>query len=91
MEKNVGGLEEGIRTTLGWLLLVFSIGSLRGAIRTRPSLTAGALVLGAILTVTGLTQTCPVNSLLGRNTYQPTEETGELSEQARQVRERAHS
>jgi len=86
MQKNVGGLDEGIRITLGPLLLVLSIGSLRGAVRMRPSLTAGAFAVGAILTVTGLTQTCPGNAAIGLDTYQPSED---LSEQAREIRERA--
>lgn len=86
MDKNVGGLDEGIRITLGPLLLVLSVASMQGSVRLRPSLTAVAAAVGAILTVTGLTQTCPANSAMGRNTYEPSESLGE---QARQVRERA--
>ncbi|WP_132059798.1 YgaP family membrane protein [Halorussus amylolyticus] len=85
MEKNVGGLDQGIRITLGPLLLVAAIGSLVRSIRLRPSLTAGAFAVGAILTVTGLTQQCPGNRALGLDTYGPSE----LSEEARTVRERA--
>lgn len=89
MQKNVGGLDEGIRITLGPLLVVLAIGSLRGAVRLRPSLTAGAFAVGAVLTVTGLTQTCPGNSALGRDTYRPTDQPGESREATRRVRERA--
>ena len=91
MQKNVGGLDEGIRITLGPLLLVLSIGSFRGAVELRPSLAAGAFVVGAILTATGLTRTCPANSAMGRDTYRDAGDgaTEELSEEARRVRERA--
>jgi hypothetical protein len=87
MEKNVGGLDEGIRITLGPLLLVLSAASIRGAIRLRPSLTAVAAAVGTVLTVTGLTKTCPANSAVGRDTYRPP--SAELSEEAREVRQRA--
>ncbi|MFC4448084.1 YgaP family membrane protein [Halorussus aquaticus] len=86
MQKNVGGLDEGIRITLGPLLVVLSIASLQGTVRLRPAVTAGALAVGAILTVTGLTQTCPANEAMGRDTRRPSENLGE---QARAVRERA--
>ncbi|UPW00635.1 DUF2892 domain-containing protein [Halorussus gelatinilyticus] len=86
MQKNVGGLDEGIRITLGPLLVVLSIASLQGTVRLRPAVTAGAFAVGAVLTVTGLTQTCPANSAMGRNTYRPTEKLGE---EARAVRQRA--
>ena len=91
MQQNVGGLDEGIRITLGPLLLVLAIGSLRGAIRLRRSVAVGALVVGAVLTATGLTRTCPANSAMGRDTYRGAEagEAEGLSEEARQVRERA--
>ena len=91
MQKNVGGLDEGIRITLGPLLLVLSIGSMRGAIRMRRSLAAGAFLVGAILTATGLTKTCPANAAMGRDTYRPTDEMNaeSVSEEARRVRERA--
>jgi len=86
MEKNVGGLDERIRITLGPLLLVLSVASMRGNVRLRPSLTAVAAAIGAVLTVTGLTKTCPANSAMGRDTYQS---SSDLSEEAREVRERA--
>ncbi|NHN59416.1 MULTISPECIES: DUF2892 domain-containing protein [Halorussus] len=89
MQKNVGGLDEGIRITLGPLLLVLSIGSFRGALRLRRSVAAGAFLVGAVLTVTGLTQTCPANSAAGRDTYRASDAAGELSEEASAVRDRA--
>lgn len=88
MEKNVGGLDEGIRITLGPLLVILSIASLRGAVARRPALALAGLAVGGILTATGLSKTCPGNSALGRNTYQTVEMSG-MSEEAREVRERA--
>ena len=85
MKRNVGGLDEGIRITLGPILLLASVLSLRGNVRLRPAITAGAAAVGAILTVTGLTGRCPANSALGRDTSGATA----LSEEARTVRERA--
>ncbi|UPV74651.1 DUF2892 domain-containing protein [Halorussus limi] len=86
MQKNVGGLDEGIRITLGPLLVVLSVASLQGTARLRPAVTAGAFAVGAVLTVTGLTQKCPGNEAMGRNTHRPSEKLGE---EAREVRERA--
>ena len=86
MEKNVGGLDQGIRITLGPLLLVVSVASMQGSIRLRPSLTAVAAAVGAVLTVTGLMRTCPANSAMDRDT---TQSSGDLSEEAREVRQRA--
>jgi len=85
MKRNVGGLDEGVRITLGPLLLVAAIGSLLGSLRLRPAVALGAFAVGGVLTATGLTQRCPGNEALGIDTY----ESGELSETTRRVRERA--
>ena len=84
MEKNVGGLDEGIRITLGPLLVVLSIASIRKS-EGRSVLALAGLTVGAILIGTGLTKRCPGNSALGRDTSSGTE----LSEEAREVRQRA--
>ncbi len=86
MEKNVGGLDQGIRITLGPALVVAAIASMGGERRLGPALTAAAFAVGAMLTVTGLTQTCPANSAMGRNTYGQSEDLGDA---AREVREKA--
>jgi len=86
MEKNVGGLDQGIRITLGPVLVVVAVGSLLGRLRLGSALTAVSLAVGAILTATGLTQTCPANSAIGLNTYRGSES---LDEEAREVREKA--
>lgn len=85
MEKNVGGLDRGIRITLGPFLLVAAIGSLFGSNDLKPSVTAGAFAVGAYLAGTGLTGACPANSAIGRDTSRQ----GDLSEEAQTVRDRA--
>ncbi|MFC4552625.1 MULTISPECIES: YgaP family membrane protein [Halorussus] len=91
MKRNVGGLDEGIRITLGPILLFVAVLSLRGRIRLRPGLMALAAAVGAILTVTGLMGRCPANAALGRDTYRLVEADLEDDdgEAARLVRERA--
>ncbi|WP_115864396.1 YgaP family membrane protein [Halorussus litoreus] len=86
MKKNVGGLDQGIRITLGPMLVVAAVGSLLGKLRLGSAATAAAFAVGAILTATGLTQTCPANSVMGRDTYRPSDD---LTEEAQQIRERA--
>lgn len=85
MERNVGGLERDARITLGSGLFAVAVGAMLGRTELRPSLTAVAAAAGAILTVTGLTQTCPANNALGRNTYRPSDRP----EEGRTVREQA--
>jgi len=85
MERNVGGLDEGIRITLGPLLLVAAVGSLLGSLRLRPAVALGAFAVGGVLTATGLTRSCPANRALGIDTSG----SEELSETTRRVRERA--
>ncbi|WP_265108508.1 YgaP family membrane protein [Halosolutus halophilus] len=74
MEKNVGGYDRGIRFIVGPVLLIVGIAAVAGLL----SIAAGAvgaalavlaLVVGAVLTTTAITQKCPMNSLLGVNTY----------------------
>ncbi len=74
MEKNVGGYDRRTRLLVGPVLLVVGIAALAGLL----SIAAGtlgmalavlALVVGAVLTITARTQQCPMNSMLGRNTY----------------------
>ena len=87
MKRNVGGLDERARKTLGPLVLAAAVVSLLRARNRegRPALAVVGLAVGSVLTATGLTRRCPANSAIGRDT---TEESG-LSDEARRIRERA--
>ncbi|MDL5360918.1 DUF2892 domain-containing protein [Halalkalicoccus sp. NIPERK01] len=68
-EKNVGSWDRGARLIVGPVLVLVGIAAALGTIALAPVLIAISLVVGAILTVTGLTQKCPMNRLFGINTY----------------------
>ncbi|WP_372912559.1 DUF2892 domain-containing protein [Salinigranum sp.] len=68
MNKNVGGIDRTARLVVGPLLLLAGIAAFVGAL---PLGTVGgvvALVVGAVLTVTGAVQRCPLHTLLGIDT-----------------------
>lgn len=74
MERNVGGYDRIARLVVGPILIVVGAASLVGIL----GLAAGtlglalgvfALLVGAVLTITGLARKCPLNSLIGMNTY----------------------
>lgn len=69
MEKNVGGLDRTVRLILGAVLLVVALAALVGVVTLELWLVAVALLVGAILTVTGVVQQCPANRLFGLDTY----------------------
>jgi hypothetical protein len=77
METNVGGYDRTGRFIVGTILVGVGVvgyaGLLRVAVGPVPqALMALILVLiGAVLLVTGLTQKCPINSVLGVNTCKP--------------------
>lgn len=68
MEQNVGGADRLARLVIGPLLLVAGVISLAQAMPVGLPLTAGALLVGAILLATGVVRQCPLNSLFGINT-----------------------
>lgn len=75
-EKNVGGLERVARLGLGVALLVLAVGVVvgygSGAVGNptlRVVLAGVALLVGARLLWTGLTQKCRLNRRVGRNSY----------------------
>jgi VIT1/CCC1 family predicted Fe2+/Mn2+ transporter len=76
MNKNVGGMDQKARLVVGTILIVLGIGGYTGlvpvAVGPLPqALTSIVLVvIAGILLVTGGTQTCPINTALGRNTCQ---------------------
>ncbi|ADB63044.1 hypothetical protein Htur_4224 (plasmid) [Haloterrigena turkmenica DSM 5511] len=74
MQKNVGGYDRGARFVFGPLLAIIGIAALGGLISLAAgtvgfALAAIALVVGAVLTITAVTQKCPMNGLLGIDTY----------------------
>jgi hypothetical protein len=74
MEKNVGGYDRLARLVFGPVLLVVGVAGLAGVLTitagTTGLLFAGALfVVGSVLVVTGVTQRCALNGLLGRSSY----------------------
>nr|WP_321112370.1 DUF2892 domain-containing protein [Halorussus salinisoli] len=79
MQKNVGGFDRTVRLVIGPVLLVVVLAWLLGAIALDLWLVVVALLVGAILTVTGLTQKCPANSVLGTNTLGEVGETEDES------------
>lgn len=73
MDKNVGGYDRTARLIVGPILLVAGVVVLGGLVSVASGTTAVAIgvaaaLVGAILLVTGVTQTCPLNSMLGLDT-----------------------
>ncbi|MFB6132804.1 MAG: DUF2892 domain-containing protein [Halanaeroarchaeum sp.] len=75
MEKNVGGYDRIGRFVIGAVLVLVGIvgyvGIVQVAVGPLPqALTSVVLVvIGAILLVTGYVHKCPINSVIGLNTY----------------------
>jgi hypothetical protein len=73
MEKNVGGYDRIARLVVGPILLLAAGGIYFEFLAVTGLLGAGLIVagllVGAILVVTGATQVCPLNSVLGIDTY----------------------
>jgi hypothetical protein len=74
MEKNVGGYDRIARFVAGPVLIVVGLAALAGLL----TLAAGTLglalavvgvLVGAVLTVTATTQKCPLNRMLGIDTF----------------------
>jgi hypothetical protein len=82
MEKNVGGYDRLARFVVGPVLLLLGGAGLAGFVTLAAgtlglALAGLALIVGAILAVTAVTQKCPLNSTLGLNTYRasPTDQS----------------
>jgi hypothetical protein len=74
MEKNVGGYDQLARFVVGPALIVVGGAALGGLITlvagTLGLVLAGiAVFVGTVLTLTAMTQTCPLNAVVGLNTY----------------------
>ncbi|MFW6152790.1 MAG: YgaP family membrane protein [Halobacteriota archaeon] len=75
MKRNVGGLDRTARLVIGVVLVLIGvagyIGLLWVAFGPVPQALGSVVIvlIGLILVATGLTRRCPINSLLGRDTY----------------------
>jgi len=78
--KNVGGWDRLLRLIVGPALLVVSAAAVVGVIGLSPVLIAFSAIVGAILTVTGLTQKCPLNNLVKMDTYKGRKEPDSTTE-----------
>lgn len=87
MKKNVGGMDRIARLVVGPVLVLAGIAGYAGflalAVGPLPQALTSVIVflVGTILLVTGLVQMCPLNRLLGLDTYRQNE-TGESDERA---------
>lgn len=78
MQKNVGGYDRIARFVLGPILVVLGLAHvLELLVITTGTLGLGiavvAILVGAVLLATAATQQCPLNSVLGIDTYRPTD------------------
>lgn len=94
MEKNVGGYDRLARLVVGPVLIVVAVAAIGGVVTiasgtTGAVIVALALLVGAVLTVTAVTRTCPLNSLLGINTYRAPSGPGAASDDAEPETDRA--
>jgi uncharacterized membrane protein HdeD (DUF308 family) len=68
MERNVGGLDRTVRLVVGPLALLAGLGVFADLLPANPLVGGALLVVGVVLTVTGVTQRCLLNRLLGIDT-----------------------
>lgn len=68
MEQNVGGMDRTARLVVGPILLLVGIAALAELIPGGIAAGGVALLLGLVFTVTGTTQRCILNRLLGVDT-----------------------
>ncbi|XVH30680.1 DUF2892 domain-containing protein [Haloferacaceae archaeon DSL9] len=69
MEKNVGGVDRLIRAIFGPALIIVSVASFAGVLGIGVLPAVLALLVGLILSITAFTQRCPMNKMLGINTF----------------------
>jgi len=81
MEKNVGGYDRTARLVLGPVLGIVSLAALAGYLSLGfGPLSTGVVaalfgVISLVLIITGATQQCVLNRVLGLNTYRPERST----------------
>ena len=68
MDKNVGGIDRTGRIVIGVIIVIAGIAALTGYWAAGAVIGGVALVVGAILLVTGTTQKCPINEAVGIDT-----------------------
>ncbi|TMT87892.1 DUF2892 domain-containing protein [Haloterrigena sp. H1] len=68
MQKNVGGIDRTGRIVIGVIAVLAGIAALMGYWAVGIVTAVIALVVGAILLVTGTTQKCPINDAAGIDT-----------------------
>lgn len=68
MDKNVGGIDRTGRLIIGLLVAIAGVAALTGYWGAGAVVGGVALVIGAILLVTGTTQKCPINEAVGIDT-----------------------
>lgn len=68
MEKNVGGLDRNARFVIGALLVLAGVLIYLDYLAYGVVAAVVAVVIGAILLVTGYAQKCPINQAAGINT-----------------------
>lgn len=88
MEKNVGGYDQLARFVVGPALIVVGGAALGGLITlvagTLGLVLAGiAVFVGTVLTLTAMTQKCPLNAVVGLNTYTDSTTQQSSSEEAK--------
>jgi hypothetical protein len=74
MEKNVGGYDRILRAVLGPVLIIVAAAMFGGLLviataTLQATIAVVALLVGAVLTATAITQKCPLNRAFGINTY----------------------
>lgn len=85
MEKNVGGYDRIARFVVGPILVVVGAAALLGLFTIAAgtlglAIAVVALLVGLVLSVTATTQKCPLNSVVGLNTYRGDETTESTTE-----------
>lgn len=83
-DRNVGGVERLLRGTVGPILVAIGVAGLAGVVELAAGtlglgLAVVALLAGARMTQTALTQRCYMNAMLGRDTYRNAEPEAEPS------------
>lgn len=68
MDKNVGGVDRIGRIVIGIVVAIAGIAALTGYWAVGAVAGAVAIIIGAILLLTGTTQKCPINKAAGIDT-----------------------